>query len=97
MFLLDRQGKCETCLQKSKESDIIQCYVCELNYHALCDNVDGNTDGIVTKTHLGQHKKASTRPNFIWNDLVLSEPSYISSTIFLSGPTEFHLDAVLSR
>ena len=66
MFRLDIQGKCATCLQKAKEETIIRCDVCEFYYHGICDSEEGNKDGIVLKTHLGQHKKASTKPNFIW-------------------------------
>ena len=66
MFQLDIQGKCETCLQKAKDSEVIRCDICQFYFHAVCESEDGNKDGIAKKTHLGLHKQASTKKNFIW-------------------------------
>ena len=82
MFQLDIQGKCETCLQTAKESEILCCDTCQFFYHAFCDSVEGNSDGIAKKTHLGLHKQASTKKNFIWKCdrcLTISEQNAASS------------------
>ena len=66
MFQLDLQGKCETCLNKAKDPEIIKCYVCEFSFHALCDSPEGNNDPIAKKTYFNLYKQASTKPNFLW-------------------------------
>ena len=66
MFKLDIQGKCDTCCMKAKESEIIQCQVCEFYFHGLCDSQDGKNDGIAKETYLGLYKRKSTKKNFSW-------------------------------
>ena len=66
MFQLDIQGKCQTCLAKANNSEMIRCDTCQFYFHAICDSVDGNSDGIAKKTHLNLHKQASTKKNFLW-------------------------------
>ena len=66
MFQLDLQGKCETCLATAKDTEMIRCDTCKFHFHAICDSTEGSNDGIAKKTHLGLHKQASTKKNFIW-------------------------------
>ena len=83
MFLLDVQGKCETCLQVAKDTETIRCETCQFFYHAICNSPDGNSDAaIAKKTHLGLHKQTSTKKNFMWKCdrcLTISEQNEASS------------------
>ena len=66
MFKLDVQGICQTCCKKAIEVEVIRCSCCQFYFHAICDSESGITDYIAKKTHLGLHKGASTKSNFIW-------------------------------
>lgn len=82
MFKLDLQGKCDSCLKKANECDIIRCETCEFYFHGVCGSQDGKTDGIAKKTHLGLHKQDSTKKNFTWKCdtcLTLSEHTQAAS------------------
>ena len=67
MFKLDRQGKCYTCLNKAKDTDVITCEICEFHFHAVCDSDDGKgPNKIAVVSHLKLFKQSSTKKNFSW-------------------------------
>ena len=75
MFKLDSEGKCETCSNVATEEQIISCNNCQIHFHAVCNSEAGNGEHyIARKSHLGLHKQASTKPNFIWKcDICLTQ------------------------
>ena len=83
MFVLDPQGRCETCLSKATDAEIIRCEVCQFNFHALCNSDEGNSEEyIARKSHLNLHKQPSTKKNFMWKCnrcLTLSEENQAAS------------------
>ena len=63
LYLLSSTGVCDNCDESAAEKDIVKCFVCENQFHAVCKLYDKATAISVT-TFFGMFKKAKN--NFCW-------------------------------
>lgn len=56
-------GSCITCELQIDDNEVIQCFVCSNNFHALCKSA---TNQICNKSLLACFMQKSTKRNFVW-------------------------------
>ena len=64
MFLISSEGECESCKDKAKEKEVIECRHCDKKFHALC-NISDKSNKICNTTFFGLY--LTTKPNFKWS------------------------------
>ena len=62
-FQLNDEGICKTCNVLSLDQEYVQCGVCRLKFHAVCNSSSGD-DKWATKTMIQMFKASSTKQNF---------------------------------
>ena len=69
-FQLKADGSCQSCNDQVDDNEIIKCFRCKLNFHALCKGCND----ICNKSLLGAFHQRSTKKNFVWLcDICLTE------------------------
>ena len=62
-FQLNDNGICSTCNILSLEMEYVQCGICKLKFHAVCNSSTGD-DKWATKSMIATFKASSTKRNF---------------------------------
>ena len=69
-FQLKTDGSCQSCNDEVQDNEIIKCFRCKLNFHALCKG----SNAICNKSLLVLYQQKSTKKNFVWFcDICLTE------------------------
>ena len=69
-YQLTSDGKCKSCITDVEDHEILKCFRCKFNFHALCK---GST-ALCNKSLLVLFHQKSTKKNFVWFcDICLTE------------------------